>query len=203
MLADGPPRAPAASLGPSLVHLQHLFGVFWFEAARSVRHRRNLGYSVAMPVPLPPRLPQSPRPHALLALGEGLILLCLALLVVAGCTSSRPAGRTQPQEREARNQEAVAGETRYVFLELPTNFAPVQVSQEELHGAVTELMLHVPLRLGQVERVYPGRPVAQVTLLGPEWQSPLVRDYRLLCEERRTPGDCLKRPYTIRKTSFG
>jgi hypothetical protein len=80
------------------------------------------------------------------------------------------------------------------FAKLPTDFAPVQVSDAEFSAAMTTLWLNMPLRVAASRPpVYVGRrlALASAPLSGKAWQSDLARSYGLHCERCGTPGDCL------------
>jgi len=80
------------------------------------------------------------------------------------------------------------------FARLPTDFAPVQVSNAELSAAMTTLWLNMPLRMAVSRpRLYVGRrlALASAPLSGKAWQSDLDGSYGHFCEQCGTPGDCL------------
>ncbi|MFY0530313.1 hypothetical protein ACN28I_46485 [Archangium gephyra] len=80
------------------------------------------------------------------------------------------------------------------FAKLPTDFAPVQVSDAEFSAAMTTIWLNIPLRVAASRPpLYVGRrlALASAPLSGEEWQSDLARSYGHFCERCGTPGDCL------------
>ncbi|PTL77009.1 hypothetical protein [Vitiosangium sp. GDMCC 1.1324] len=77
---------------------------------------------------------------------------------------------------------------------LPTDFAPVQVSDSELAAALTTLWLDVPLRVATSHPpLYVGRrlALASTPMSGEASQSDLAQSYGRYCERCGTPGDCL------------
>ncbi|HEX5751476.1 MAG TPA: hypothetical protein VFZ09_34960 [Archangium sp.] len=90
------------------------------------------------------------------------------------------------------NGESIEGEA--VFIHLPTDFEPVRVSDAQFRGALTELVLDMPLRVvTDCPRLYVGRRLALVSepLVGDAWHSELARAYGRFCDRRGSPGDCL------------
>jgi hypothetical protein len=86
------------------------------------------------------------------------------------------------------------GQGEAVFAKLPTDFAPVQVSDSEVTAALTTLWLNMPLRVATSSpRLYVGSrlALASTPLSGEAWQSDLARSYGQFCERCGTPGDCL------------
>jgi hypothetical protein len=86
------------------------------------------------------------------------------------------------------------GEGEALFAKLPTDFAPVRVSDAEFSAAMTTLWLDMPLRLAASRPpLYVGRRLvlASAPLSGEAWQSDLARSYGRHCERCGTPGDCL------------
>ncbi|XWX17893.1 hypothetical protein ACN28T_29780 [Melittangium boletus] len=80
------------------------------------------------------------------------------------------------------------------FAKLPTDFAPVQVSDAEFSENMTTLWLNMPLRVtASRPPLYVGRrlALASAPLSGEAWQSDLARSYGHFCERCGTPGDCL------------
>jgi hypothetical protein len=77
---------------------------------------------------------------------------------------------------------------------LPTDFAPVQVSDSELTAALATFWLDMPLRVA-ISRsplcAGRGLALASAPLSGEAWQSDLARSYGRFCEQCGTPGDCL------------
>ncbi|WNG16673.1 hypothetical protein [Cystobacter fuscus] len=115
-----------------------------------------------------------------------------------GLTASRylsPVPHDSPEAGtlESESNEAEPGEA--FFTRLPTDFAPVQVSDAEFSVAMTRLWLDTPLRLAATPRplLYVGRrlALAAASSSGEAWQSDLVRSYGRHCERCGTPGDCL------------
>jgi hypothetical protein len=81
-----------------------------------------------------------------------------------------------------------------VFTRLPTDFAPVRMSDSELKAALTTLWLNMPLRVATSRPpLHVGRrlALASVSLSGEVWQSGLAQSYGRYCERCGTPGDCL------------
>jgi hypothetical protein len=77
---------------------------------------------------------------------------------------------------------------------LPTDFEPVRVSDAEFQGALSALVLDMPLRVASsCPPLYVGRKLAlsSVPQKGAQWRSELARAYGRFCERRGTPGDCL------------
>jgi hypothetical protein len=115
-----------------------------------------------------------------------------------GLTASRyrpPVPRDAP-EPWALDSEAEDGSQQgeSFFAKLPTDFAPMHVSDAEFSAAMTTLWLNMPLRLAASRPpVYVGRrlALASAPLSGKAWQSDLARSYGLHCERCGTPGDCL------------
>jgi hypothetical protein len=86
------------------------------------------------------------------------------------------------------------GQGEAVFAKLPTDFAPVQVSDSEVTAALTTLWLNMPLRVATSRpRLYVGSRLALATtpLSGEAWQTDLALSYGQFCERCGTPGDCL------------
>ncbi|HYO52438.1 hypothetical protein [Archangium sp.] len=86
------------------------------------------------------------------------------------------------------------GQGEAVFTRLPTNFAPVQVSNSEVTAALATLWLNIPLRVATSRPpLYVGRrlALASTPLSGEAWQSDLAQSYGQFCERGGTPGDCL------------
>ncbi|WNG43559.1 hypothetical protein F0U60_05160 [Archangium minus] len=133
-------------------------------------------------------------------------LALAALMLVTACATGAPgAGSTVSRYRslvphdspEAGALESEAddeGRGEAFLIRLPTDFAPVQVSDAEFSAAVATLWLDTPLRLATPRSPqYVGRRLvlASVSLKGDAWQSDLARSYGRHCERRGTPGDCL------------
>ena len=134
-------------------------------------------------------------------------LALAALMLVTACTTGAPmaGGLTASYYRPpmphdspeswALDLEAEAGgQEAAIFTKLPTDFAPVQVSDTEFSAAMTTLWLNMPLRVA-VSRspLYAGRRLALASApsSGEAWQSDLARSYGTFCERCGTPGDCL------------
>ena len=138
-------------------------------------------------------------------------LALAALMLVTACATGAPMGggltasRYRPpmphdapepwaMESEAEESEDGGQQGEAFFAKLPTDFAPVQVSDAEFSAALTTLWLNMPLRLAASRPpVYVGRKLALASapLSGKVWQSDLPRSYGLHCERCGTPGDCL------------
>ncbi|HEX5748810.1 MAG TPA: hypothetical protein VFZ09_21390 [Archangium sp.] len=116
-------------------------------------------------------------------------------------TASRyrpPVPRDSPEpwalESEAEEAEDGGQQGEALFAKLPTDFAPVQVSDAEFSAAMTTLWLNMPLRVAASRQpLYVGRrlALASAPLSGEAWQSDLARSYVHFCERCGTPGDCL------------
>jgi len=131
-------------------------------------------------------------------------LALAALMLVTACATGGPRGTAHPYrqptphdspEAEALESEADdRGQGEALFAKLPTDFAPVQVSDAEFSAAMTTLWLNMPLRLAASRPpLYVGRrlALASAPLSGEAWQSDLARSYGQFCERCGTPGDCL------------
>ena len=131
-------------------------------------------------------------------------LALAALMLVTACATGGPRGAAHPYrqpapygapEAEALESEAGdGGQGEAVFAKLPTDFAPVQVSDSEVTAALTTLWLNMPLRVATSSpRLYVGSrlALASTSLSGEAWQSDLARSYGQFCERCGTPGDCL------------
>ncbi|OJH40389.1 hypothetical protein BON30_15305 [Cystobacter ferrugineus] len=131
-------------------------------------------------------------------------LALAALMLVTACATGAPvdmASRYRPPvshnspEAGALESEADAGgQGEAFFTKLPTDFAPVQVSNAEFSAAMTALWLNMPLRVAASRPpLYVGRrlALASAPLSGEAWQSDLARSYGQFCERCGTPGDCL------------
>ena len=134
-------------------------------------------------------------------------LALAALMLVTACAMGAPmgGGLTASRDRppvphdspeswalEAEAEDGSQGEA--FFAKLPTNFAPVQVSDAEFSAAMTTLWLNMPLRMAASRPpLYVGRrlALASAPLSGEAWQSDLARSYKQFCERCGTPGDCL------------
>jgi hypothetical protein len=134
-------------------------------------------------------------------------LALAALMLVTACATGTPTSRgltasrdrppvphdsPEPWTLEAETEEGSQGEA--VFAKLPTDFAPVRVSDAEFSAAMTTLWLDMPLRVAVSQpSLYVGRrlALASAPLNGKAWQSDLARSYGQFCEQCGTPGDCL------------
>jgi len=122
-------------------------------------------------------------------------LALAALMWVTACATGAPMGgglRAEPWALETEADDEGQGEA--VFARLPTDFAPVQVSDAEFSAAMTTLWLDMPLRVAASRPpLYVGRRLALASApsSGEAWQSDLDRSYGLHCERCGTPGDCL------------
>jgi hypothetical protein len=114
-----------------------------------------------------------------------------------GLTASRyrpPVPHDSPEPWEPEPEAANEDQGEAFFARLPTDFAPVQVSDAEFSAAMTTLWLNMPLRVvASHPPLYVGRrlALASAPLSGEAWQSDLARSYGLFCERCGTPGDCL------------
>jgi len=136
---------------------------------------------------------------------DGLALA--ALMLVTACATGAPMGggltgsryrspipRDSPEPWALESEAEEGGQGEAIFARLPTDFAPVQVSDAEFSAAMTTLWLNIPLRLAASRPpLYVGRrlALASAPLSGKAWQSDLARSYGLHCERCGTPGDCL------------
>jgi hypothetical protein len=134
-------------------------------------------------------------------------LALAALMLVTACATGRPMGeeltasRYRPPvshdspEAEVLESEADArGQGEAIFTKLPTDFAPVQVSDAEFSVAMTTLWLNMPLReVASRPRLYVGHrlTLASAPWSGVAWPSDLARSYGQFCERCGTHGDCL------------
>ncbi len=134
-------------------------------------------------------------------------LALAALMLVTACATGAPMGggltasryrppvphdSPEPWALEAEAEDGSQGEA--FFAKLPTDFAPVQVSDAEFSAAMTTLWLDMPLRVAASRPpLYVGRrlALAAAPLSGEAWQSGLARSYGQFCERCGTPGDCL------------
>ncbi|QRO00743.1 hypothetical protein JRI60_17780 [Archangium violaceum] len=99
-----------------------------------------------------------------------------------------------PEPWALESEAKVGGQGEAIFAKLPTDFAPVQVSDAEFSAAMTNLWLDMPLRVAASRpTLYVGRrlALASAPLSGEAWQSDLARSYGQFCERCGTPGDCL------------
>jgi len=135
-------------------------------------------------------------------------LALAALMLVTACATGAPMGGgltasryRPPVPRDAPEPWALESEAEdgsqqgeAFFAKLPTDFAPVQVSDAEFSAAMTTLWLNMPLRVAASRPpLYVGRrlALASAPLSGEAWQSDLARSYGQFCERCGTPGDCL------------
>jgi len=140
-------------------------------------------------------------------LRAGALALAALMLVTAcatepamggGLTASRYRSRVPHDSPEMRALESEAEDEgqqgEAFFAKLPTDFAPVQVSDAEFSASMTTLWLNMPLRVAASRPpMYVGRrlALASAPLSGEAWQSDLARSYGHYCERCGTPGDCL------------
>ena len=134
-------------------------------------------------------------------------LALAALMLVTACATGAPMGgdltasryrspmpRNSPEVWALESEAEDGGQEEAIFAKLPTDFAPVQVSDAEFSAAMTTLWLDMPLRLAASRApVYVGRrlALASAPVSGEAWQSDLARSYGRHCERCGTPGDCL------------
>ena len=131
-------------------------------------------------------------------------LALAALMLVTACATGTSTGAAyrSPQRMQydspeswALESESEVGERKEtVFGELPTDFAPVQVSDAEFSAAMVSLWLDMPLWVAAFRRpLYVGRrlALASTSLGGDAEQSDLALSYGQFCERLHTPGDCL------------
>jgi hypothetical protein len=111
-----------------------------------------------------------------------------ALMALTACATGAPRGGGLGTRQDMSGADAV-------FATLPTDFAPVEVSDSELSAALATLVLHLPLRVAtschlplDVDR---KRVLASAPSRGEVWQSDLARSYERYCERCGSPGDCL------------
>ncbi|HYO68296.1 MAG TPA: hypothetical protein VEU33_19675 [Archangium sp.] len=141
--------------------------------------------------------PRREHPHPLWNSRLGALALTVLMLLNA-CATRTPlsGGQTSQQARtlEAEADDEDTGEVEAVFVNLPTDFQPVQVRDSELESALATLWLNLPLRVSTFcPPLHVGRDLALASapLNGEAWRSDLVRAYGRYCERRGTPGDCL------------
>jgi hypothetical protein len=114
-----------------------------------------------------------------------------------GLAASRyrpPVPHDSPEPWALESEGEAGGQGEAFFTKLPTDFAPVRVSDAEFSAAMTTLWLNMPLRLAASRPpVYVGRrlALASAPLSGKAWQSELAQSYGRHCERCGTPGDCL------------
>ncbi|MFL5356117.1 hypothetical protein [Archangium sp.] len=112
-------------------------------------------------------------------------------------TASRyrpPVPHDSPESWALESEAEDGSQGEAFFAKLPTDFAPVQVSDAEFSAAMTTLWLNMPLRVAASRPpLYVGRrlALASAPLSGEAWRSDLARSYGHFCERCGTPGDCL------------
>lgn len=129
------------------------------------------------------------------------LLALLALVLLDACAAGPAQGAqlaasrypppASPQEAPARlahrhAKQGVEGDGEAVFIQLPTDAAPVQVEQAPFTSAMTALLLATPLRVASATPVQPGGRLTPGTggSGGEAWQSDLARSYQRFCERR-------------------
>ncbi len=134
-------------------------------------------------------------------------LALVALMLVTACATGNPMGRgltvsrdrslvprhsPEPWTLEAETDQGRLREA--VFARLPTDFAPVRVSDAEFSEAMTALWLDMKLRVA-VSRppldVGHGLVLVSASSSGEAWRSDLLGSYGYFCARSGTPGDCL------------
>ncbi|OJH34466.1 hypothetical protein BON30_43905 [Cystobacter ferrugineus] len=131
-------------------------------------------------------------------------LALAALMLFTACTTGAPMGAAyryppsaphdSPETWALESEAEGGGREEAIFTKLPTDFAPVQVSDAEFSATMTTLWLNMPLRVAASRPpLYVGRrlALASAPLRGNAWQSDLARSYGRFCERCGTPGDCL------------
>jgi hypothetical protein len=127
----------------------------------------------------------------------GALALAALMLVTACATGStyRPLVSHDSPETWAMESESDDGDQGEAFFaKLPTDFAPVRVSDAELSTAMASFWLEIPLRVTTSRPpLYVGRKLALASapLSGEAWQSDLSQSYGRYCDRCSTPGDCL------------
>ncbi|HEX8441095.1 hypothetical protein [Archangium sp.] len=136
----------------------------------------------------------------------GALALAVLMLVTAcatgapmagGLTASRyrpPVPHDSPVTWALESEAEDGGQGEAIFSKLPTDFAPVQVSDAEFSAAMATLWLNTPLRVAAARApMYVGRrlALASAPVSGEAWHSDLARSYGRHCERCGTPGDCL------------
>jgi hypothetical protein len=89
--------------------------------------------------------------------------------------------RDSPEPWALESEADDGGEAEAIFTQLPTDFAPVQVSDAEFSAAMATLWLDMPLRVATARApVYVGRRLALASApsSGEAWQSDLARSYQ-------------------------
>jgi hypothetical protein len=139
--------------------------------------------------------PVDTRPHVRV----GALAMAVLMLVTACATGSPMRGGLTASSSGDRppvpngSTETWELEEAY-FAKLPTDFAPVQVSDAEFSTALATFWLDTPLRVAMSRPpLYVGRrlALASAPVRGEAWRSDLARSYGLYCERCGTPGDCL------------
>jgi hypothetical protein len=113
-------------------------------------------------------------------------------LTAARDRPSVPYDSTEPWALESEADDGSEGEA--IFARLPTDFAPVQVSDAEFSVAMTTLWLDMPLRVAASRpplHVGCRLALASAPSSGEAWQSDMAQSYGRHCERCGTPGDCL------------
>ncbi|PTL85490.1 hypothetical protein [Vitiosangium sp. GDMCC 1.1324] len=125
-------------------------------------------------------------------------LALAALMLFTACASGTPMGGGLNASRyhspAPHDSPEPWGLEEAFFTRLPTDFAPVQVSDAEFSAAMVALWLDMPLRVAASRPpLYVGRRLALASSpsSGEAWQSDLARSYGQFCERCGTPGDCL------------
>ncbi len=131
-------------------------------------------------------------------------LALAALMLVTACATGAPMGAAyrsppsvphdSPQRWALESEAEGGGREEAIFTKLPTDFAPLQVSDAEFSAAMANLWLNIPLRVAASRPpLYVGRrlALASAPMSGEAWQSDMARSYGQFCERCRTPGDCL------------
>ncbi|ATB35228.1 hypothetical protein CYFUS_000640 [Cystobacter fuscus] len=139
-------------------------------------------------------------------------LALAALMLMTACSTGAPTGggltafryhspvprdSPEPWAQKSEAEDWILedwGQGEAFFARLPTDFAPVQVSDAEFSAAMTTLWLDMPLRVAASRpSLYVGRrlALASASVSGEAWQSDLARSYGQFCEGCGTPGDCL------------
>lgn len=131
-------------------------------------------------------------------------LALVALMLVTACATGAPMGAAYryraPEGHDSLEAGTLGsqanddlGET--AFTRLPTDFAPVQVSESDVTAALTTLWLNTPLRVAATSRspLYVGRKLALASAPSSDkaWRSDLAQSYGHYCKRCGTPGDCL------------
>ena len=131
-------------------------------------------------------------------------LALAALMLVTACATGAPmgaasrsrlsVGHDSPAAWVLESETDTGSQGEAFFTRLPTDFAPVQVSDAEFSAAMATLWLDTPLRMAMSRPpLYVGRrlALASTPLSGEAWRSDLAQSYGRHCERCGTPGDCL------------